>query len=63
MTTASHQVLCRDPFLYISGQSPENADGETLDSLSDTCRLVWRNIKSVLASAGMTTTDLVKVTT
>lgn len=49
--------------LYISGQIPENVEGEAPDGFREQCRQVWRNIKSVLASAGMTTSDLVKVTT
>lgn len=49
--------------LYISGQIPENVEGEAPDGFREQCRQVWRNIKSVLASAGMMTSDLVKVTT
>lgn len=49
--------------LYISGQIPEGADGEKPGSFHDQCHQVWQNIKAVLCSAGMTTADLVKVTT
>lgn len=49
--------------LYISGQIPESGDGDTPSSFQDQCHQVWQNIKSVLTSAGMTTEDLIKVTT
>ena len=50
-------------FLYISGQIPEHRTGDLPARFEDQCRQVWSNIEVVLASAGMTVDDLVKVTT
>lgn len=49
--------------LHISGQIPEDRQGNVPDSFEGQCRQVWRNVKLTLESAGMTTHDLVKVTT
>lgn len=49
--------------LYISGQIPEAADGQVPDDFEGQCRQVWRNIESVLMSAGLDFSDLVKITT
>jgi 2-iminobutanoate/2-iminopropanoate deaminase len=49
--------------LYVSGQVPETADGHVPDDFTEQCRLAWRNVGVVLENAGMTYTDLVKVTT
>jgi len=49
--------------LHISGQIPEDPLGSVPTQFDGQCRQVWRNIKAVLASAEMTTADLVKVTT
>jgi enamine deaminase RidA (YjgF/YER057c/UK114 family) len=49
--------------LYISGQIPTRADGSVPDGFEAQCRQVWANIDAVLAQAGMTRRDLVKVTT
>ena len=49
--------------LFISGQIPEQADGTVPPDFEDQCRAVWNNIVQVLASAGMTVANLVKVTT
>lgn len=49
--------------LFVSGQIPEDADGRVPDGFEAQCELVWTNLSEVLRSAGMTTGDLVKVTT
>ncbi len=50
-------------WLYISGQIPEDTDGNVPDNFDEQCRLVWRNISAQLDAAGMSLDNLVKVTT
>ena len=49
--------------LYISGQPPWSTSGEIPADFAGQCRLAWENVKTVLAGAGMTIDNLVKVTT
>ena len=49
--------------LFISGQIPVSDDDKVPESFEDQARLVWRNIDAQLKAAGMSKTDLVKVTT
>jgi 2-iminobutanoate/2-iminopropanoate deaminase len=49
--------------LFISGQIPETLSGEVPPAFEDQCNLVWDHILSIVRSAGMSETDLVKVTT
>jgi 2-iminobutanoate/2-iminopropanoate deaminase len=49
--------------LFISGQIPETPDGDIPDDFESQCRLAWTNVVSVLNAAGLTTSDLLKVTT
>ncbi len=48
--------------LYISGQIPVDAHGRTPTSFTDQCRLAWTNVRAQLGAAGMTVSDLIKVT-
>lgn len=48
--------------LFISGQVPADQAGHVPARFEDQCRLAWRNIETQLAAAGMTLSDLVKVT-
>ncbi|MER5651010.1 RidA family protein [Streptosporangium sp. NPDC002524] len=48
--------------LFVSGQVPEDGDGHVPEDFDDQCRLAWRNVLSVLETAGMTVRDLAKVT-
>lgn len=51
------------PFLFISGQLPALPSGELLQSpIEDQTRLCLENIGRILAAAGGTLADLVKVT-
>src|SRR5438045_9643020 len=52
---------CR--LLFLSSQIPEAPDGSTPSSFAEQCELVWHNIGAVLAAAGMSYQNLVKVTT
>jgi len=49
-------------WLFVSGQTPTDADGAAPQAFEDQCRLAWRNVERQLAAAGMGLDDLVKVT-
>ncbi len=49
-------------WLYVSGQVPTEPDGTVPPDFDAQCRLAWRNVSRVLAEAGMTERNLVKVT-
>jgi len=49
-------------FLFISGQVPETAGGEIPVDFKTQARLVWSNVLAQLEAAGMSITNLVKVT-
>jgi 2-iminobutanoate/2-iminopropanoate deaminase len=57
------EVVVPGRLLHISGQIPVADDGAVPDGFEAQCRQVWHNVKAVLRSAGMSTDDLVKVTT
>lgn len=48
--------------LYISGQIPVSAEGETPSSFEDQAHVAWNNIKAQLFAADMKIENLVKVT-
>ena len=47
--------------LYISGQVPVAADGSTPESIEDQVVLAFDNVQTVLAEAGMSLADVVRV--
>ena len=49
--------------LYISGQVGVRQDGTVPDDSEEQMEVAWANIHAILASAGMTADDIVKVTT
>ena len=49
--------------LFISGQVPENPDGTGPEGFEAQCEQAWRNVRNVLAAAGLGVGHLVKVTT
>jgi len=49
--------------LFISGQVPERADGSVPDGFEAQCEQAWRNVRELLAAAGLGVAHLVKVTT
>jgi enamine deaminase RidA (YjgF/YER057c/UK114 family) len=59
----AYEITAPKRTVYISGQIPTRADGSVPDGFEAQCRQVWANIDAVLADAGMTRKDLVKVTT
>src|SRR5215203_3101670 len=50
-------------WLYISGTIPERPDGTVPQGFAAQCNAIWDNLEAILASAGMTVANLVKVTT
>lgn len=52
-----------DRLLFITGQAPLTHDQPPPDGFEAQARLVWNNVLAVLAEAGMTTRNLVKVNT
>lgn len=60
----SHAVAVTGTMLLISGQLPLDAEGRLVgyDDAGEQTRQVFRNIATVLAAAGATMTDVVKVT-
>ncbi|MBR0724443.1 RidA family protein [Bradyrhizobium manausense] len=49
--------------LFISGQVPERPDGTEPEGFEAQCEQAWRNVKEVLAAAGLGVEHLVKVNT
>jgi 2-iminobutanoate/2-iminopropanoate deaminase len=49
-------------FLYVSGQTPEAADGSVAKDFRAQCRQAWANVGKQLADASMSLDNLVKVT-
>ncbi len=49
--------------LFISGQIPVELDDTVPADFKSQCELVWRHIRFQLEEAGMTTDNLVKITT
>jgi enamine deaminase RidA (YjgF/YER057c/UK114 family) len=49
--------------VHTSGVVPVASDGTVPDGLADQADLVWENITTILAAAGMTTAEIVSVTT
>lgn len=48
---------------FVSGQIPQDTDGNVPESFTEQARLVWANIETQLRDADMTLDNLVKVTT
>ena len=49
--------------LFISGQVPENSDGNVPEGFEAQCEQAWRNVIEVLTAAGLGVEHLVKITT
>jgi reactive intermediate/imine deaminase len=60
----SHAVSFTGPMLVISGQVPLDAEGRLIgyDDCAEQTRQVFRNLEAVLAAAGATMADVVKLT-
>jgi enamine deaminase RidA (YjgF/YER057c/UK114 family) len=49
--------------LFVSGQVPEDPEGNLPADFAGQCRLAWRNVEAQLRAGGMSLDNLVKVTT
>lgn len=61
----AHAVLVRRPeaWLHTSGVVPTAPDGSTPEAIESQAEVVWDNIRAILTEAGMTTADIVSITT
>ena len=59
----AHEISNFSRVLFISGQVPEDKDGNVPEDFKSQCRLAWANVEAQLEAAGMTLDHLVKVTT
>ncbi|MFI6322055.1 RidA family protein [Nonomuraea sp. NPDC050556] len=59
-----HAIEVRDPrrLLFVAGTMGLDADGVAGATLQEQLDLVWSNIRAILASAGMTVDDIVRLT-
>jgi 2-iminobutanoate/2-iminopropanoate deaminase len=59
-----HAVEVRAPsrFLFIAGTMGLDADGTPPPTLAEQLDLIWRNLRTVLAAAGMTVDSVVRLT-
>lgn len=59
-----HAIEVRDPrrLLFVAGTMGLDADGVAGATLEEQLDLVWSNIRAILASAGMTVDDIVRLT-
>ena len=56
------EVVGAKRLLYVSGTMGLDAEGKPGSDLGRQLELVWRNIRTILASAGMTVDNIVRVT-
>ncbi|HJR73408.1 MAG TPA: RidA family protein [Luteimonas sp.] len=59
-----HAIEVRDPqrLLFVSGTMGLDTDGVAGATLDDQLRLIWSNLRAILASAGMTVDNIVRLT-
>src|SRR3990170_2213050 len=59
-----HALKMRNPsrFLYVSGTMGLDERGIAGKTLSDQLALIWSNVRTILASAGMSVDNIVRVT-
>ena len=59
-----HAIEVRDPqrLLFVSGTMGLDAAGIAGATLDDQLRLIWSNLRAILASAGMTVDNIVRLT-
>jgi len=48
-------------WLYVSGQVGIRPDGTTPEGMAAQCEQTWKNVEAILASAGMTVADIVRI--
>jgi 2-iminobutanoate/2-iminopropanoate deaminase len=61
----SHAVLSvgAERLLHTSGVVPVAPDGRVADGVAEQAEVVWSNLQAILAEAGLTTGDVVSMTT
>lgn len=59
-----HALEVRSPsrLLFVAGTMGLDADGTPPPTLAEQLELIWRNLRTVLAAAGMTVANVVRVT-
>lgn len=59
-----HALEVREPsrWLFVAGTMGLDADGEPPATFEEQLELVWSNIRTILAAAGMTVDDIARVT-
>lgn len=59
-----HAIKVEDPtcILFVSGTMGLDANGDAPPALDEQLRLIWQNIRCILAEAGMTTDNIVRLT-
>jgi enamine deaminase RidA (YjgF/YER057c/UK114 family) len=53
------EITGHERLLFVSGQTPVDANGTVPEGFEAQCRLAWRNVEAQLAAAGMTLDNLV----
>jgi enamine deaminase RidA (YjgF/YER057c/UK114 family) len=56
------EVVAPERFLFVSGTMGLDPDGEPGAGLDIQLALIWNNIRTILASAGMSTDNIVRLT-
>lgn len=56
------EVREAERLLFVSGQIPQSVDGVVPEDFRSQARLAWRNLFAQLGAAGMSVSNLVKVT-
>ena len=61
----AHAILSERPdkILHVSGVVGTRPDGSVPDHIEEQAAQIWSNIGAILTDAGMTTTDVVSITT
>lgn len=57
------EVRCADRLLFVSGTMGLRPDFSVPATLEEQLECVWNNLRAILASAGMTTDNIVRLTT
>jgi 2-iminobutanoate/2-iminopropanoate deaminase len=56
------EVRGAERFLFVAGTMGLDTDGRPGSTLAEQLDLIWRNIRTILASAGMTVDNIVRLT-
>ena len=56
------EVRAPDRFLFVAGTMGLAADGAPPETLAEQLQVIWANLRTILAAAGMTVDNIVRVT-